>query len=250
MIQAVITGDIVGSTRINDPKRLIRSMEYLFNELDAHGCIVPGMWEIFKGDSFQLVADADRALEVSLLLRSGFRGMIYTLGNPLIADEMLQVPADARLGVGIGSVEHLEENLSRAYGEAFVLSGKQLQRLSEEKLCINVGVSDDDLARQLEMMCRLADVIIREWTANSAQAVYRMMLTGGTQGEVASFIGITQPSVQSRLQSAHFDEIRDLLSYFSDQIGKFVALYTEEEKEAEEIGKQPGGDRSKGEQTI
>lgn len=218
-VKAVITGDIVNSSRIREPSKLIRSLEFLLNEIDRHGHILPGFREIYKGDSFQVVCEPQQAIRTALLLRAGLIGGVYQLASPLARDDFLDEALDTRLGIGIGPVESLDPELSRAFGPAFTISGKRLQQITFDGLRILVSGGEPERDVHYEVICRLLDILILDWTEGAAQAVYLSLLDDATQIEVAGKLGITQPSVQSRLRTAQMDEIRRIISYFSYQFG-------------------------------
>jgi hypothetical protein len=117
-------------------------------------------------------------------------------------------------------VEEIPPMLSESYGEAFTLSGILLDRIELEERRICMTTADDELNSHLDIVCRLAGVLINEWSENSSQALYRHFLKNETQLETARFLGITQSSVHHRLRIAHLDEIHYLLSYFKEQIYK------------------------------
>ncbi|MCA1747115.1 MAG: SatD family protein [Bacteroidales bacterium] len=221
-MKAVITGDIIKSTYISDHAKMIRSLKLIMQRLVEHGYIRAGSWEIFRGDSFQLVTEPEKALLAALILRSGFRGGVYRFASPLVVEEMLDESIDVRLSIGIGSVGELTNPISESYGEAFTLSGKMLETITDEGLRLIVVSPDEQLNAHFDMICRLLDVIINDWSENSSQAIYRNLLAGETQRETAEFLGISQSSVQNRLKIAHMDEIHYLLSYFKDQILQIV----------------------------
>lgn len=223
-MKAVITGDIVKSTYISDHAKMIRSLKLIMHRLVEHGFIRSSEWEIFWGDSFQLVTEPEKALLAALILRSGFRGGVYRLASPLVVEDMLDESIDVRLSIGIGGVGELTDPLSESYGEAFTLSGKMLEAMTGEGLRLTVVTPDAQLNRHFEMICRLMDIIINDWSENSSQAIFRNLLVGETQRETADFLGISQSSVQNRLKIAHIDEIHYLLSYFKDQISQRAKL--------------------------
>jgi hypothetical protein len=220
-MQAVITGDIVKSTYISDHAKMIRSLKLIMQRLVEQGYVRAGRWEIFRGDSFQLVTEPEKALLAALILRSGFRGGVYRLASPLVVEDMLDESIDVRLSIGIGGVGELTEPISESYGEAFTLSGKMLEDITGEELRLIVVTPDKSLNTHFEMICRLMDIIINDWSENSSQAIYRNLLLGETQRETAEFLGISQSSVQNRLKIAHIDEIHYFLNYFKTQISQF-----------------------------
>jgi len=221
-MKAVITGDIVNSTYISDHAKMIRSLKLIMQRLVEHGYVRAGRWELFRGDSFQMVTEPEQALLTALILRSGFRGGVYRLASPLVVEDMLDESIDVRLSIGIGGIGEITDPISESFGEAFTFSGKMLETITEEGIQLNIVTPDAQLNVHFEMVCRLMGVIINDWSENSSQAIYRNLLVGETQQETADFLGISQSSVQNRLKIAHMDEIRYLLSYFKDQITNIV----------------------------
>lgn len=218
----MITGDIVNSTYISDHGKMIRSLKLIMQRLVEHGYVRAGRWELFRGDSFQLITEPEKALVAALILRSGFRGGVYRLVSPLVVEDMLDESIDVRLSIGIGGIGKLSDPISESYGEAFTLSGKMLETISDGELRLIVVTPDAQLNVHFEMICRLTDIIISDWSENSSQAIYRNLLLGETQRETAEFLGISQSSVQNRLKIAHMDEIHYILSYFQGQISQIV----------------------------
>ncbi len=222
MKKAVITGDVVQSTTLSDRAKLLRSMKYVFRVLEGRRFIQKGHWTIFKGDSFQLITSPEKAFTTMVILRSAFTGGIYRFASPLVVDEMLPEIFDVRLSCGIGSVEAIPKQINEAYGEAFILSGKMLDTISEGDLRLILTTPVPYLNNHFEMACRMADMLIKEWTDRSAQAICRQLLYKETQVASAGFFGISQSSVQHRLKIGHYDEIRYLLTYFEQQIHTYI----------------------------
>lgn len=219
-MKAIITGDIIKSTHISDHAKMIRSLKLIMQRLIDYGFVSAGRWEIFRGDSFQLVTEPEKALHVALILYAGFRGGIYRLASPLVVEDMLDERIDVRLSIGIGGIGELTDPISESYGEAFTLSGKMLETITDEGLRLIVVTPDEQLNAHFEMIFRLMNIIINDWSENSSQAIYRNLLAGETQQNTAEFLGISQSSVQNRLKIAHMDEIHYLLFYFEGQISK------------------------------
>lgn len=221
-MNAVITGDIVNSTNISNHAKMIRSLKWIMQQLVEYGYVPAHRWEIFLGDSFQVITETEQALHTALILRSGFRGGVYRLASPLVVGEMLEERIDVRLSIGIGGIGEISDPISESFGEAFTLSGKMLETITDEGLRLLVVTPDAQLNVHFEMVCRLVDVLINKWSENSSQAIFRNLLVGETQKETADFLGISQSSVQNRLKIAHMDEIRYLLSYFQGQISQIA----------------------------
>jgi hypothetical protein len=143
---------------------------------DEYGYVRAGRWEIFRGDSFQLVTEPEKALLTALILRSGFRGGVYRLASSLVVEDMLDESIDVRLSIGIGGIGEVTDPISESYGEAFTLSGKMLETITDEGLRLIVVTPDEQLNVHFEMICRLMDVIINDWSENSSQAIFRNLI--------------------------------------------------------------------------
>ncbi len=222
MKKAVITGDVVQSTTLSDRTKMLRSLKYVFGVLEDRRLIQRGHWTVFKGDSFQVITAPGVAFFIMLILRSAFRGGIYRFSSPLVVDEMLPETFDVRLSCGIATVDVIPRQINEAYGEAFILSGKMLDRISADDLRLVLATPLPSLNIHFEMGCRMADLIVREWTERSAVAICRQLLYSETQVASAAFFGISQSSVQHRLKIGHYDEIRYLLAYFEKQITAYI----------------------------
>lgn len=84
--------------------------------------------ELYRGDSFQLlVEDPALAIYIAILLRAG---LIYN--TPDTSDGVW----DARISVGIGSIDFISENIVTSDGEAFLLSSTQLDNIGKRRLAV------------------------------------------------------------------------------------------------------------------
>lgn len=212
---SVITGDIVRSTRVYGSGYMLRNLKSVFLDLEDAGLVRPGMWEVFRGDSFQLLPSLPAgALRVALILRTGLIARVLRPENRVEEDEGISSHYDARLAIGFGAAGNLSEKISESGGEAFELSGKRLDAMKAEQRRLAIACADNSLSGHLDISSLLADVLVSSWSESSALAVYRQLLYGETQQQTAAFLQITQPSVQNRLKIAHFDEIKRFISYF------------------------------------
>jgi len=68
-------------------------------------------------------------------------------------------------------------------------------------------------------MLQLAEALLSHWTKPSAEAINHLLRKPGiSQIELSKILGITQPSVSSRLRVAHADEILSLIDYYYHRI--------------------------------
>ena len=65
---AIITGDIINS-RVVDPQLWMDKLKEILNTVGSE----PMDWEIYRGDSFQLKTEPQKALLTAILLKSSIR---------------------------------------------------------------------------------------------------------------------------------------------------------------------------------
>jgi len=201
--KAVITGDIINSREIANKELLVNTLQNLFRELSTQFSF-QNQFEIYRGDSFQaLLINPKYSLRIALLLRLGLR-----------KESPAENVWDARIGIGIGAVNYLNENIKISNGEAFELSGNSLDAMKKSDQRIQIQFSNASLNTQLKILNTLSEAIIKRWSSNASVVIYRQLLFGETQREIAKNLHVSQSAVQQRLASANFDAINAYISYF------------------------------------
>lgn len=206
-MKGVITGDVVGSTKINDFGKLPKLINDLITEISLYctKCKV----EIGRGDSFQvLVEDHKQALLVALLIRAGFRKSSIDLGNKDL---------DVRLSVGIGEVSYMDEKIGQSNGEAFILSGHGFDNLTKTQR-LSVQTFSDSINSELKVETAFIDDIVSNWTHLHGEIMYQSLLTDSTQCELAKKLGTSQQNICKRLRCAKEKLVRLYLNRFSSLI--------------------------------
>ena len=206
-MKGVITGDVVGSTKINDFGKLPKLIIDLINEISL--CCTKCKVEISRGDSFQvLVEDPKQALLVALLIRAGFRKSSIDLGNKDL---------DMRLSVGIGEVSYMDEKIGQSNGEAFILSGHGFDNLTKTQR-LSVQTFSDSINSELKVETAFIDDIVSNWTHLHGEIMYQSLLTDSTQCELAKKLGTSQQNICKRLRCAKEKLVRLYLNRFSSLI--------------------------------
>ena len=206
-MKGVITGDVVGSTKINDFGKLPKLINDLITEISL--CCTKCKVEISRGDSFQvLVEDPKQALLVALLIRAGFRKSSIDLGNKDL---------DMRLSVGIGEVYYMDEKIGQSNGEAFILSGHGFDNLTKTQR-LSVQTFSDSINSELKVETAFIDDIVSNWTHLHGEIMYQSLLTDSTQCELAKKLGTSQQNICKRLRCAKEKLVRLYLNRFSSLI--------------------------------
>ena len=115
--KAVITGDIVRSELIALGKRdlLIQVLHQIVENLQDKS---PMRMELFRGDSFQIVVDSpEMSLKIASMMRAGLKS-----NTP----KGSKTEWDARISIGIGTIDYQGDSIVTSDGEAFKLSGRGL----------------------------------------------------------------------------------------------------------------------------
>lgn len=216
---AVITGDIVNSKAIKDDKRvlLLDSLKEAFTAINNKliGEKEPP-FEIFRGDSFQaIIQKPEQALVVSMLLRSKIRSIQVDASNKT---KSAKNNFDARIAVGIGSVDFISKKITESDGQAFLLSGTTLDSLKDTDTRLKIASPWEEVNAELEVECSFADAVISEWSYQQAEAFYWHLLEHITQAELAKKINKSQPAASKRLKSGKVDSIDLLKKRFENLI--------------------------------
>jgi hypothetical protein len=124
---AVLTSDIVHSTKLSSSD-YTKVMATLKSLLEAHEARYGCKYEIFRGDSFQvLYQNIDDAMNAALSLR-----LYLQSGIDCCAVKLTQ-------SFAVGQVEETSTSISSSLGEAFILSGRALDKATRGDLLINFG---------------------------------------------------------------------------------------------------------------
>jgi hypothetical protein len=186
--KAVITGDIIKSTRINpaDRELLLNTIGNIVRDVEIWGNI---RMEIFRGDSFQIQIDNPvKALRIAILVRTGLRAKSPSVFR-----------WDARIALGLGNI-YFEKNESvvESDGEAFHNSGWEFDKLGRSR-SMAIKTPWTDLNDEFAVNTAFADDVIMNWTVTQAQVIYPLLLTSKTQKELAVGLDKTSQAISKLL---------------------------------------------------
>jgi hypothetical protein len=227
MKKAVITGDVIHSTRMDEESRklLSKSIAQFLKRLEE---VFKVRSEMFRGDSFQcLVPKVQDALRVALLIKTKIRSL-----NP---SELHNVKAkgkrgkpnavyftswvfDARMAIGIGEVPKTVKDLATTSSEAFYLSGHLLDEMKSRKQSLDIDTMDK-YRDELETEMLLLDNIIAKTTAMQCEVIH-WKLGGYSEIEIANKLGIGQSAVNQRSNAGSWNAIDAMVDRFETMYGK------------------------------
>lgn len=200
----VLTGDIVGSTRL-DARRLDAALAVL-----REGCGAAAAWSggtarftRFRGDGWQSLGPAPAlGLRAALFLRATLRA----------ADP----GCDTRISVASGAAEVPGRgDLAAAGGPAFETSGRGLDAMGRGRRLALARAEPGPCAAVEAAVAALCDEIAGRWTERQAAVLARALVPGsGTQAALAAEIGVSQQMIAKHLGAAGAAALEAALAAF------------------------------------
>lgn len=201
-MKASITGDIIQSRAVDNPDIWLKPLQELFQLFGT----TPADWDIYRGDSFQMKVNPADALRTAVLIKA-------------VIKKVKEVDLDVRIAIGIGNITFQSDHVSRSMGDVFLFSGQLLDEMKEKKINLGIKTIWPEVDRELNMMLKLAQVIMNGWTANSAEVAGIIFKeTNITQTRIAKRLGIAQSTVNDRIKRGHIYEIVELEHYYRERI--------------------------------
>ncbi len=207
-IFSVITGDITSSSK-TDRVLLLKDLKEILAQIAScqQNEGIESNFDLYRGDSFQgIIAKPEEALKYALLIRSHLKKANGTTDR------------DARIAIGVGTINFPASNVAEADGEAFRNSGPLLDTM-KNGVRIKLQTPWKAVNEEMEVALILADTIIKRWSIPQAEVIVHI-LRNATQIEIAEKLGISQSAVNQRLKAAHWEAIEKLLHRFRELIMK------------------------------
>ncbi len=206
-IGAIITGDIVDSTMMfaeerNSMLRMLQSLPELLSALTKIDL------EIFRGDSFQIrVGNPVDSLTAALAIRAHIRSFKFAEHNH---------QWDARLSIGIGTMEYENGTLAMSDGEAYRASGRGLDSIGKCRLIIETPWKE--VNKELHVSTAFADDIVSQWTQSQSRVMFQNLTTDISQAEIGCLLGITRQMVGKALRAGKEELINLYINRFNELI--------------------------------
>jgi len=196
---AVLTGDIINSRE----GYTLDWLNKLKETLNLYGTS-PQQWEIFRGDSFQLITNPKQALLIALHIKAAIKqSKTY----------------DVRIAIGIGNQTHKANKIAESNGSAFVNSGESFEALKKQTLSIQSD--DNQINEALNLMLNLALLIANNWSSTVSEVIFTVIKhPEKNQKDIARLLNKSQSTISEALKRGGFEEIMQLNNYYQKQIQK------------------------------
>lgn len=205
---SVITGDLIGSTRVADTAAFRQCLDELLALLRSR---FGALSATYRGDGFQIALDgAANPFQIAIILRAG-----------LIAHSPEGERWDARVAIAFGEAAGKAGNAEESVGSsseleqmdqnapAFIESGRTLDSMRREHL--KATANDELVDMALAVACAFADDIINQLTAVEAEVLYYYLLDSGSHQNIADRLGKQRPTVTLALQRARYKLIEQFV---------------------------------------
>ena len=199
-LQAVITGDIVNSTKLTtvNEKRILKQLKSI---------LLSYKYEFYRGDSFQVyIKDARQALRIALLCR--------TAAIAIPAGEN-GTNTDIRVSIGIGTIKTPVKTLSAAKGDAFILSGRAFDEITKAGNRLAIVTYNPIANTAFEVISDYINYVFNNITDKQATVIFEL-LSGRTQKKVAYKLGKSKSTISQHVTSGRFYEIERLLQQYEN----------------------------------
>ena len=205
---AVLTGDIVGSSRLSAGQLERARALVLKGARQFHSKsrpMVSGVPEFFRGDAWQLLLrEPGQALRVALYIRASLSA---------------QSGVETRISIGIGSVDAINRaRTSLSTGEAFTLSGHALDEITGYfDLTGALPERAAALARWFPAVLHLCSGLMRDWTRRQAEIISLTLLSDNrTHEEIAGALRppVSKQTVSESLAGANWRSLLEAIRVF------------------------------------
>ena len=207
---AIITGDIVNSTKLTVEGRdlMLKNLQLIPEVLAPVQSV---SIEIFRGDSFQLgISKAESALRCALAIRALLRS------HRVHGSKVL----DARLAIGIGTLDYESDALSTSDGEAYRLSGRLLDDMNKSRL--EIKTPWHEVNEELKLPTAFADDIVSSWSQNQSKIILLSLISSKTHVELSQELEISRQMVDKSLKASKEELIEAYIKRYETLINKHL----------------------------
>jgi hypothetical protein len=196
---AVITGDIV-----NSRKGLVESwINPLKETLNKYGN-EPKSWEIYRGDSFQMSIDLDKALLAAIHIKSTIK-------------ETKEY--DVKMAIGIGEEKYSSDKITESNGTAYVHSGECFEEL--KKYSLGIKSHNPNFDDTINLMLKLALLTIDNWSSVVSKVIKTVIENPEkNQKHLANLLNRSQSNISEALKRGGYEEIMNMNEFYERNISR------------------------------
>ena len=228
-MNAVISGDIVSSTALNETEmqdlreNIIRLIDTLAGKQPDEPGEILFYGHLIKGDYIECyMKEPKDSLRVALLIKTLVKMMVLekSANKAIEKKRLLFKKYGIRLAIGIGSMRTIDAIQGILDGQAIYLSRRKIddQRSSnKEKVVIKntlfFETSDNKLKEQGSVLVDLLDVLLNNATGRQCKILYYKLL-GFNESDIALNLGVNQATINQHSTAIGWNAIEHTLKYY------------------------------------
>lgn len=196
---AVITGDIINS-RKGEVESWINLLKDTLNKYGSE----PKDWEIYRGDSFQLSLNPEKALLAAIHIKSTIKQT---------------KTYDVRIAIGIGEEKYSSRKITESNGTAYVYSGECFEALKKYSLAIKSGNKKVD--DSLNTMFKLSLLTIDNWSSVVSKVIkVAIENPEKNQKNLAKLLNRSQSNISEAFKRGGYEEIINMNEFYIKNISQ------------------------------
>lgn len=200
-IVGVITGDLINSSTLSDKKKNLLRLE--LERFQTGNTDIQLPLQFYRGDSFQLMVAKEKAARVAVTIEA----IVFSITGSWV-----------RLSIGIGSVSKISAgNVLQSEGEAFQLSGHQMDKMREEGRMIKIALNCDQLQPIFSASFYLVECIIWSWKPGQVAVIAKIPFSK-TQKEIAIKLNISEAAVSKAIKASNWPAIENFIRGYEETI--------------------------------
>ena len=228
-MNAVISGDIVSSTSLNEHELEVLRKKVM-QLIDTLSVNQPETAEdssfyghLIKGDYIECyLKEPKDSLRVALLIKTLVKMMVLEKSSNPVVEKKRQLfkKYGVRLAIGIGTMRTVNTQQGILDGEAIYLSGRKIddqRSRNKEKVVIKntlfFETTEPKLQEQGSVLVDLLDVLLTNATARQC-TVLHYKLSGLSELEIAEKLGVNQAAINQHSTAAGWNAIEHTLRYY------------------------------------
>lgn len=191
---AVITGDVINSRKVNAEIWLPRLKEY-FSKITLD----TDKWEIYRGDSFQIEVEIEKALEIAICIKA-----LIKSSNQI----------DVRMAIGLGEKNFKGKKITESNGTAYINSGVSFERIKNNTLILRSPSNDFDA--YFNPILKLLSFVSDNWKPVTSETIFYMLTHRELlQKEIAEQLSKDKTTVNKALKRGGYDEIVEIIDLYA-----------------------------------
>lgn len=199
---AVITGDVVNSRKVNAEIWLPKLKEY-FSKIVSD----TEKWEIYRGDSFQIEVDFEKALEIAICIKA-----LIKSSNQI----------NVRMSIGLGEKNFKGEKVTESNGTAYINSGVGFEKIKNNTLILRSPSNDFD--EYFNPILKLLSFVSDNWKPVTSETIFYMLTHRALlQKEIAEQLSKDKTTVNKALKRGGYDEIVEIIDLYAKKTQQWLS---------------------------